>query len=735
MTTKTWNNSNADWYTPDDWSPIGVPGPTDDVVIKSGESQLLSGDAAIKVASISITSGRVPGVLALQDTEKTESVTGNVSITGPGSLQLDGPDIGGSGGSSLTIGGSLSNNGAVDTSPDTVTVNGKDGLSNTADLTADVTIVGSAAAQATLNIANAAAGFGTVGKEVGTVILRHDALLEFNRGQITTVHGTLELEGASARVADAGTTGSNSALTGLTTVFGRLWLKDGAKVAPTGNLSVNGSGSVQLDGQHIRGSGGTSLTIGGNLNNSSANINGVSIGNIGMTSADTLTVNGTGGLSNSRGSTISIEGFTEGFTAQATLNVANAAAGFGTTGVETGTVLLAYDALLEFNRGQITTVQGTLSLRGASARVADADDTGSNSALTGLTNVSGNFWLSSGATVATTGDVSVTGNGSLQLDGPYTGGSGGTSLTIGGDFTNNGTRPFAVYIGNSGLASADTVTVNGKGGLSNTGDINIGFGTAKLVVANTATNSGSGTIIDFGDLTATDVDFTGGTLLGFGTVTGALHDTGGTVLGGTRNSPGTLTVDGTYFQSGIGTLQTDINTVLAQPSSIVSVTGGPGTPGASGSVNLAGGTLKINAISALALNTPYTVMTFGANHLYGEFSKVETEGALGKFSGNSTSVNVGNGDTLDVLYNGSSGTIQVELVATPFKTTMYDWHVGSEWNASSTAAAFGEAHSLLQEPIRSSFVGSSDVMGRYHSSSAELNLAGSTYGHAPGGSA
>jgi hypothetical protein len=25
MTTKTWNNSIADWYTPDDWSPTGVP--------------------------------------------------------------------------------------------------------------------------------------------------------------------------------------------------------------------------------------------------------------------------------------------------------------------------------------------------------------------------------------------------------------------------------------------------------------------------------------------------------------------------------------------------------------------------------------------------------------------------------------------------------------------------------------------------------------------------------------
>ena len=44
-------------------------------------------------------------------------------------------------------------------------------------------------------------------------------------------------------------------------------------------------------------------------------------------------------------------------------------------------------------------------------------------------------------------------------------------------------------------------------------------------------------------------------------------------------------------------------------------------------------------------------MTFGADHLYGEFGQVETEGTYGNNTGNSTSVNLGNGDTLEVLYN------------------------------------------------------------------------------------
>ena len=57
-----------------------------------------------------------------------------------------------------------------------------------------------------MNVANAAAGFGTKGVETGTVVLENDALLEFKSGQITTVNGELQLDGANARVADAGAT-------------------------------------------------------------------------------------------------------------------------------------------------------------------------------------------------------------------------------------------------------------------------------------------------------------------------------------------------------------------------------------------------------------------------------------------------------------------------------------------------------------------------------------------------
>ena len=102
--------------------------------------------------------------------------------------------------------------------------------------------------------------------------------------------------------------------------------------------------------------------------------------------------------------------------------------------------------------------------------VADAGTPGSNSALTGLTSVAGNFFLQNGATVAPTGNLSITGSGTVELDGPNAGGAGGSSLTIGGNADQQQhQRQRRSTIGNTGITSADTVTVNGTGGLSNTG--------------------------------------------------------------------------------------------------------------------------------------------------------------------------------------------------------------------------------------------------------------------------
>ena len=120
------------------------------------------------------------------------------------------------------------------------------------------------------------AGFGTAGVETGTAVLQGDALLEFGGGgQISTINGEVQLVGANARIADAGTLATNSALIGLATVAGNLWLQNGASIGPTsGGLSITGTGRVALDAPFIGGgSGGSSLTIGGVLTNTSTDGN------------------------------------------------------------------------------------------------------------------------------------------------------------------------------------------------------------------------------------------------------------------------------------------------------------------------------------------------------------------------------------------------------------------------------------------------------------------------------
>ena len=112
---------------------------------------------------------------------------------------------------------------------------------------------------------------------------------------------------------------------------------------------------MELDGPNNGGGGGSSLTIGGTLTNSSTNGNGVSIGNTGITSADTLTVNGTGGLSNTERDQHRRQRHRPGDPERR-----QRGGGVRHAGVETGTVYLANDALLEFESGQITTVDGEL---------------------------------------------------------------------------------------------------------------------------------------------------------------------------------------------------------------------------------------------------------------------------------------------------------------------------------------------------------------------------------------
>ena len=133
---------------------------------------------------------------------------------------------------------------------------------------------------------------------------------------------------------------------------------------------------MDLDPYFFGGGGGSSLTIGGTLTNSSSDAQAIDIGTGNIGAGDTVTA---GALNNTGDISITGNG-----TIQSLLNITTGAAGFGTLGVETGSVYLASNALLEFASGQIGTIDGIVQLNGPDALIADAGTLTSNSALNGL---------------------------------------------------------------------------------------------------------------------------------------------------------------------------------------------------------------------------------------------------------------------------------------------------------------------------------------------------------------
>ena len=97
---KTWNGANADWETPADWGG-SVPGSADTADINSGTVTIGASDPAITVDGIAIGG---TGTLAVADPSIPLTVTGNLS----NSAILD-VDTTGTGGSSVSVGGTLSN--------------------------------------------------------------------------------------------------------------------------------------------------------------------------------------------------------------------------------------------------------------------------------------------------------------------------------------------------------------------------------------------------------------------------------------------------------------------------------------------------------------------------------------------------------------------------------------------------------------------------------------------------
>jgi hypothetical protein len=457
----TWTGAvSSDWNDPDNWSPAGVPGVNSDVVITTGAP----------VASASI--GTVNSITDSSDLSFESAGTNTVAtfLDNSGFLYVD--HNAGEGGTTLNIGGTLTNSHRL--AIGNATLSASDEVKAAAlDNTGTIHLIGSGANQALLDVAGSA-GFGTAGVLTGDVRLVGDSAIEFATGEITSLaaNAILRLNGSDAFVEDSSALGSNSALTGLASIGqgAILGLHNGSAVSTTGALENDGT--IRLD--IGRGDGGSSLTVGGTLANST-----LYLGNATLSASDEVTA---AALDNA--GTIQMTGSSAN---QALLDVTTGAAGFGADGVLSGVVRLAGDSAIEFASGEITSLAANvqLLLNGNNAFIEDSTAPGSNSALTGLASIAAAFLqLENKAAVSTSGPL--TNSGFLSLDSFNT--RGGSTLSIGGALTNAD----MLVIGNSSLlSSSDSVTAKSFVNSGNVELIGNRTNLAALNVSGATTNNGS----------------------------------------------------------------------------------------------------------------------------------------------------------------------------------------------------------------------------------------------------
>jgi hypothetical protein len=452
------------------------------IIASDGELDLFGKTARIADAASSNSNSALTGLKDVEGTLKlaagSDLTTGPLTVGARGELDVDTLyEFGGIGGSVLTVNGALKNDGQFNLGAYNLT-GSSDAVVDSFDNadSGNLVVLGSFVApeRALLTVTTGVAGFGVAGHVIGSVDVEGDASIQFASGQITTINSSssLALYGPQATIADKASPTANSALEGLAKIAGGLDIDDGVKISTTGGLF--NSGSLQVDGS----AGGSVLSVKGTLTND---------GQMSIGSSDLSATSEVSAAAIDNTGTLALAGGT-GATEYAILDVAGPA-GFGTAGRLTGYIGLSGRSRIQFSGdGVVTDIASgaSLFLDGASAAIANATSSTSNSALTGLAENNGVLDLSDGATVSTSGSLDNTDY--IEIDAtalPAV--SGGSKLAIDGALKNGGT----LDIGTLGNSAGDTVTANS---LSNSNAISLTGASSKAqAVLDIAGASGFGT--------------------------------------------------------------------------------------------------------------------------------------------------------------------------------------------------------------------------------------------------
>jgi outer membrane autotransporter protein len=501
-----------------------------------------------------MTAGSIEGAGNFFLGSKSLSVGGNnLSTTVSGVISDGGPNGGGVGGSLTKVG------------------------TGTLILTGTNTYTGGTTISAgTLQLGAGGPG-ATSGSIVGNVV--DNGILAFARSDAMTFSGVISGTGAVAQIGQGITT-----LTGVNTYSGGTILNNGILAVSTNANLGAAAGGLTFNGGTLRALAGFNsshpivlLAPGGTIDTNGFNVDwgGVISGVGAFTGVGGLRKNGNGVLALTADNT-----YTGGTTInQGTLQLGNG----GTSGSILGDVV--NNAAFTINRSDTYTFGGLISGTGVFNQIG-----------AGTTVFTSDNTYTGGTTISA---------GTLQL------GNGGTTGSIVGDVTNNGTLAF-----NRSNALTFGGVISGTGAVQQNGT-----GSTNLTAMNTytgATTVNAGTLFVNGSIASSS----GLTVNAGGTVGGSGNLPKTTINGGTLspgNSIGTVSINGSLTFVGAGNYIVEVSPAAADKTN---VTGAPGT------ATLAGALSAVGTGGSYTAGTKYTVLN-ATGGVSGTFSSLSVSGSFG----------------------------------------------------------------------------------------------------------
>ena len=624
----TWNGSvSTDWFNPNNWTPVGVPGPNDTVNFASGTINLtapvtFSGQfnwsgGTLSGNPLTITSNAMVDVSGsaflsgtLNSTNATVGIIGTVaSLTLTGGTILGGTVVATNGASLIVSSGTL----------DGVTFNGMLDVGNTYN-GAVLTVTDGLVLDGTALVGNPTNTWTGQINFVGSQSLGGNGTIVFGNGWTYNYQGWnvvgLANGGTTLTIGPGITIRGQNGLVGA----GNGWVggPQNVGVINQGTISPDSGGTINIAAQPFTNQGVVQANSGGSLSISGLQ-NGVGAA---------VTLNGGGSLS-----------LGGGWANAGTINATNVTVNLG------GSFTLA--DLGTLNRsGGLVSVTGTLSNTNT---VLVLDALGGSCVLTGGTILGGTVVATNGASlIVSSGTLDgVTFNGMLDVGNTYN----GAVLTVTDGLVLDGTalvgNPTNTWTGQINFVGSQSLGGNGTIVFGNGWTYNYqGWNVVGLANGGTTLTIGPGiTIRGQNGLVGAGNGWVGGPqnvgVINQGTIS---PDSGGTIIVGGQSviNQGTVSAlqGAINFNNGLALNGGTLNFGISGPSSF-------GTMSVSGAANLGGGLSAVLLGGYVpAIGATFDVMTFAS-----------TNGAFTNYSG----LNVGSGRVLVPLLSSTNLTLQAEL--------------------------------------------------------------------------